>query len=607
MSLAALFTSLFVVGHLTVSATTQIPFQAITDAQRSHLVNSPVDATGDSQFYEFKWPIRKVAIIGAGVRWVTGVRREVGALIDAVECSGLLAYRELIDAGFEKVKIFERDAVPGGNWHYTDELPLEAPIPNLDPKIADYEPSLPSPDSALPFEVWYADHNDSITTAERWRRHRAPHAVWKSLTSNVPAPHMHFNGHDWPPGTPWNLPHALLTRYLRGVYSFYGINSNDKSANVTYSTRVELVEKRIDAEGIEQGWQLTLKKFIRLGPSSSKEVWWTEDFDAVVIATGTFNAPNIPNIPGLAEWKHKFPGSILHSREYRYPEKFANQSLLVVGAGTSATGISADLNLFVKRNYLSLRRSANSTTPTAFLNLLPQGVDIVVGIERFHPSNATIELSDGTLLADIDHILFSTGYQYTFPFLPQYHNSSIGLDEEGPEDRPQPLVTDGSHYRSLYREFIYIEEPTLAFMNMNLGAVTWTFGEYFAVAIAKIWSGTARLPNQAEMWKSYRERVAASGGYGKKVLYLPSTGGGMSGYIAFFMGWLNSAAYEFGGKTIDGLNKDFFEQLWVFQIAFFANPNPVRIPESNHSEGFIAASTEQPSPVEFLDYLTSGY
>jgi hypothetical protein len=65
------------------------------------------------------------------------------------------------------------------------------------------------------------------------------------------------------------------------------------------------------------------------------------------------------------------------------------------------------------------------------------------------------------LLTDIDHIIFSTGYQYTFPFLPQYHNSSIGSNEEGPQDRPQPLVTDGSHYRSLYRDFIYIDEPTL--------------------------------------------------------------------------------------------------------------------------------------------------
>ncbi|KAF8201077.1 hypothetical protein K438DRAFT_2108153, partial [Mycena galopus ATCC 62051] len=187
------------------------------------------------EFYRFKWPIRRVAIIGAGV-------------------SGLVAYRELVDAGFEHVKIFERDAIPGGIWHYTDDI--EAPISNDDPKIADYEPSLPPQGGAMPLERW---------------RHRAPCGVWKSLTSNVPAVFMHFNGLPYPPGTPWHLPQAMIVRYIRSAYSFFGINSNDENPDVSYSARVELVEKRFDEHGHERGWRVTLKKFIRLGPSSSKE------------------------------------------------------------------------------------------------------------------------------------------------------------------------------------------------------------------------------------------------------------------------------------------------------------------------------------------------
>ncbi|KAJ7122893.1 hypothetical protein C8R44DRAFT_784863 [Mycena epipterygia] len=538
MSLAAFFKALLLFQLAadflpSTSASTQFAFRATAEA--SDFVNS--------EFYRFKWPIRRVAIIGAGVRCVPQCRGQVVQPLMCWECSGLLAYRELVDAGFEKVKIFERDAVPGGVWHYTEETPVKAPVPNHDPKIADYVPSLPPRGNAMPLERWYADHNDNLT-------------------------------------------HTLLARYLRSVYSFFGINSNDESPNTSYSTRVELVEKRFDANGIEQGWTLTLKKFIRLGPSSSKERWWTEDFDAVVIATGTFNAPNIPNIPGLEEWTRCFPGSFLHSREYRHPEKFANQSVLVVGAGPSATGISADLNPFVKRNYLSLR-------------LLPQGVEIVVGINRFHASNSTIELSDGTLLTDIDHIIFSTGYRYTFPFLPQYHNSSIGPNDEGLDGQPRPLVTDGTHFRSLYREFIYIEEPTLGFMNLNIGTTTWTFGECFAVALAKIWTGTAMLPNQTQMWKSYRADIATRGGYGK---WLPLLNGPMQdNFIWFFTAWLNSAAFEFGGKQVDGKDKNYNEITRVWQQAFFANPNPVPIP-SNHSEfqGFnVGAADWEPS---FFDY-----
>ncbi|KAJ7628772.1 hypothetical protein FB45DRAFT_919211 [Roridomyces roridus] len=574
----------------TASATAQVPFHTTTNGERDNLVNAPAD----SQFYQFKWPIRKVAIIGAGV-------------------SGLLAYRELVDAGFSHIRIFERDAVPGGNWHYTDDVPDKAPIPNEDPRIADYEPTLPPPGAVLPFERWYDDRNDSMgmSTAERWRRHRAPQPLYKSLTSNVPAPLMHFSGHDWPPGVPWHLPYRLLQGYLRGVFSYHGINSNDDSPVTSYSTRVELVEKRHD----ERGWTLTLKKFVRLGAASCKEVWWTEDFDAVIVATGTFNAPNIPNIPGLAEWARRSPESILHSREYRDPKVFANQSVLVVGAGTSATAISADLQSSVKTNYISVRPSKNSTTPPVFLNLLHHDVNIVGGIARFHPDNASIELADGTFLTEIDRIIFATGYQFTFPFLPQYHNSSIGLDEEGPMDKPQPLVTDGSHYRSLYLEFLYIEEPTLAFMNMNLGTVTWTLGEYFALAIAKVWSGKAMLPSQAEMWRVYREGVKARGGYGKGILFLGM--GGNTGYVNYFTGWLNMAAYEYGGKTIDGLTKDWKEILGQFALAWLhTNPNPPHIPGSgkNHSDSegklqLLGAGAERKSSLgeDVLQYLISGY
>ncbi|KAJ7606637.1 hypothetical protein FB45DRAFT_847505 [Roridomyces roridus] len=572
----------------TAAATAQFPFHATTDSERHNFVNAPTD----SQSYQFKWPIRRVAIIGAGV-------------------SGLLAYRELVDAGFEHIRIFERDAVPGGTWHYTDEVPVKAPIPNEDPKIGDYEPTLPPRGAALPFERWYSDLNDSVSTAERWRRHRAPQSVYKSLTSTVPAPLLHLSGHAWPAGVPWHLPHPLIQGYIRGVFSYYGINSNDESPVTSYSTRVELVEKRYDESGAQRGWKLSLKQFVRLGPSSRKEVWWTEDFDAVIVATGSFNAPNIPKVPGLTEWVRRFPESILHSREYRDPKVFANQSVLVVGVGTSGTAISADLQPFVKTNYISIRPSKNSTTTPLFLNLLHHDVNVVPGITRFHPDNASIEFEDGTLLTDIDRIIFATGYQYTFPFLPQYHNSSIPIGEEGPMDQPQPLVTDGSHYRSLYLEFMYIEEPTLAFMNMNLGTVTWTLGEYFALAIARVWSGTAMLPSQVEMWRIYREGVKDRGGYGKGILYL-GMGMGMGGqadYVKYFTGWLNMAAYEYGGKTIGGFDKDYPEILNQFALAWlYTNPNPARIPE-NHAEGFSDSEGAEWkwSAEDVLNYLNSGY
>ena len=69
------------------------------------------------------------------------------------------------------------------------------------------------------------------------------------------------------------------------------------------------------------------------------------------------------------------------------------------------------------------------------------------------------------IISGIDHIIFATGYRYSFPFLPQYHNSSLGRNETAPRSLQQPLVTDGTHLRSLHLDLFYIEEPTIGFMN----------------------------------------------------------------------------------------------------------------------------------------------
>ena len=58
----------------------------------------------------------------------------------------------------------------------------------------------------------------------------------------------------------------------------------------------------------------------------------SQQFDAIVVATGRFNAPYIPPISGLSEWAKRFPGQISHSRQYRRPEQYLNETILIVGA-----------------------------------------------------------------------------------------------------------------------------------------------------------------------------------------------------------------------------------------------------------------------------------
>jgi cation diffusion facilitator CzcD-associated flavoprotein CzcO len=95
-------------------------------------------------------------------------------------CSGLIAYRELTEAGLD-VRIFERDSIPGGNWHYTEEVPLDAPVPNAPTPIGDFVPSLPPAGVELPYSEVF--ENDGKIQ----REHRGPTPIWESLTSDAPS------------------------------------------------------------------------------------------------------------------------------------------------------------------------------------------------------------------------------------------------------------------------------------------------------------------------------------------------------------------------------------------------------------------------------------
>jgi putative flavoprotein involved in K+ transport len=58
---------------------------------------------------------------------------------------------------------------------------------------------------------------------------------------------------------------------------------------------------------------------------------------AVVIATGLTRLPHVPRWPGT------FNGPLIHSVDYRNPQPYQDQDVLIVGAGNSGTEIAVDL------------------------------------------------------------------------------------------------------------------------------------------------------------------------------------------------------------------------------------------------------------------------
>ncbi|QUX30602.1 NAD(P)-binding domain-containing protein [Nocardiopsis akebiae] len=85
----------------------------------------------------------------------------------------------------------------------------------------------------------------------------------------------------------------------------------------------------------------------------------------VVAATGGFTRPHRPDLPGLAD----FTGTVLHAAEYRVPEPFTGQRVVVVGGGNSGVQIAAEL-ADVARVSLATR------APVTWANQRPLGRDI---------------------------------------------------------------------------------------------------------------------------------------------------------------------------------------------------------------------------------------
>ncbi|KAG8221572.1 hypothetical protein J3R82DRAFT_1814 [Butyriboletus roseoflavus] len=516
--------------------------------------------------YRFDWPIQRVAVIGAGP-------------------SGLVAYRELTEVGLD-VRIFERDSVPGGNWHYTEEVPLDAPVPNAPTAISDFVPSLPPASVDLPYSEEFED------SGEIWTVHKAPKPVWESLKSNAPSPLQQFPEWPWPAGTQWELSQYQLRNYVRSYASYLNINSNDENPATAYNTRVERIEKRINEAGQEQGWRLWLKSLKPTGRNTYRATWWTEDFDAVVVATGKYNAPSMPSISGSEEWVRRFPGLVRHSRQYRRPEPYANQTVLIVGASVSGSEISRDVNHQAAKVYQSFRPDTESRLHYRlenYMRRIPQNTTLVGEIKQFLPisegspiQSGLVELKNGTILSGIDSVIFATGFRYSFPFLPQCYDGATYVPHEGSAKTVSPfLPLDGSHVRDLYLDMFYIRDPTLAFIGLTLGTQSFSLSEYLTLALAKVWTNTAKLPSSQTMRELYQKTVEERGGYSKHVLFLGQER--LPVIRRYLIGWLNAAAVKYGGKQVDGLPKYSEEVGHYWAIAHYGGLLKERMPEEEEA------------------------
>lgn len=197
----------------------------------------------------------------------------------------------------------------------------------------------------------------------------------------------------------------------------------------------------------------------------------TEEFDYVIVATGHFSTPNVPEYPGF----DTFPGRILHSHDFRDASEFAGKDLLVMGSSYSAEDISLQSAKYGAKSVTISYRSA----PMGFG--WPSGISEVPALERM--DGRTAHFADGST-REVDAIVLCTGYQHSFPFLAE----DLRL-------RTANLLCTPN----LYNGVLWIDNPRLMYLGMQDQYYTFSMFDLQAWYARDVILGRLPVPPREEM------------------------------------------------------------------------------------------------------------
>ncbi|NXA48974.1 FMO4 monooxygenase, partial [Nothocercus julius] len=403
--------------------------------------------------------VRRVAIIGAGA-------------------SGLASIKCCLDDGLEPT-CFEQSEDIGGLWRYAD-------------------------------------------TADCGRI-----SVYRSVITNTSKEMSCFSDFPCPDNFPNFLPHHQLLEYFRMYAQHFGLLQH-----IHFQTTVCSVRKRPDFSTSGQ-WDVV---------TETKTGRESHVFDAVMVCTGRYQEPLLPlaSFPGI---ETRFRGRYLHSREYRDTEGFQGKRVLVVGLGNTGGDISVELSRVAAKVFVSARSSTwvlsrisshgfplDTVTRTRLMHfvewLLPSAImtriklakfnswfnhtnyglasvqspkfNVIINeelpfcilsgtvvlkptVKEFTESSAIFE--DGTT-ENIDVVVFTTGYGFSFPFL---------------EDSVRSLFQQSS---SLYKCIFpaELEKPTLAIIGLiQLTGSVMVGAEMQARWVTSVFAGFNKLPPISRM------------------------------------------------------------------------------------------------------------
>nr|XP_043621945.1 flavin-containing monooxygenase FMO GS-OX5-like [Erigeron canadensis]XP_043621946.1 flavin-containing monooxygenase FMO GS-OX5-like [Erigeron canadensis] len=291
--------------------------------------------------------------------------------------------------------------------------------------------------------------------------------IYKSLRTNSPRQIMGFSdymfqGKEY--GDPRMFPgHEEVLSYLEDFAEKFGVTKL-----IRFNSEVTRVELLGPGDGFEVEWKMN-------EASLTSSLTSTETFDAVVVCNGHNSQPRVAmDIPGIREW----PKMQLHAYNYRVPEPFKDQVVVIIGNGSSSYDISRELATVAKEVHLSSRLpNIKVSKHDKYHNIWQHSkIDHVFkdGTVKFHDD----------LSIKADTIIHCTGYEFHIPFLKT--NGIVTVDD----------MRVGPTYGHVFPPQL---APRLSFVGLFHKGMTFLPAELQSKWIAQALSGKVSLPSEKEM------------------------------------------------------------------------------------------------------------
>ncbi len=259
-------------------------------------------------------------------------------------------------------------------------------------------------------------------------------------------------------------PRAVLWDYIKGRVEKAGVRDQ-----VRFNTAVQQVEFNADTQ------QFTVQVC-----DHSQNQTYSEQFDYVVVASGHFSTPKVPEYEGFDQ----FNGRILHAHDFRDAVEFKGKTILIVGSSYSAEDVGSQCYKYGAKQIYSCYRSQ----PMGYK--WPKNWSEKQQLLKVDESKAYF--ADGSS-AKVDAIILCTGYLHHFPYMAE----------------DLKLKTHNCLYpQSLYQGVVWEDNPKLFYLGMQDQWYTFNMFDAQAWYVRDIILGQIDLPEQAEMQAHSQKWIA---------------------------------------------------------------------------------------------------